>query len=266
MICPTKTFAFAALAFALQCACAAPDEDRVLAAVRKAYPGTAVDRAARTPMPGVYEIWMGANVAFVSDRNPRYMVFGRLVDLKTMRDLTDAKLRAARVNAAESAERVTDGPAYTGPMPVADAITVKRGTGRRVLSVFTDPSCWYCRQLEHELQKLTDVTIHYYLLPFQGREAPLAIWCAKDRAAAYAAAMGGAPVLAATESRCDPPIDRNQALATKLRVQATPTLLFDDGSLAPGVMSANELDARLSAPLDKSRIKKGVSDATLSFE
>ncbi|WP_395401132.1 DsbC family protein [Pseudoduganella sp. UC29_106] len=242
------------------------DEDRVLAAVRKAYPGTAVDRAVRTPMPGVYEIWMGANVAFVSSKNPRYMVFGRLVDLKTMRDLTDAKLRAARVIEAEPSERAADGPAYIGPMPVADAITVKRGTGRRVLSVFTDPSCGYCRQLEHELQKLTDVTIHYYLLPFQGREAPLAIWCAKDRPAAYAAAMGDAPMSVVREAICEHPIDRNQALAAKLRVQATPTLLFGDGALVPGVMSADELDARLSAMLDKSKIKEGVSDATLSFE
>jgi len=254
------------LACALQSSSATPDEDRVLSAVRKAYPGTAVERAARTPMPGVYEIWMGANVAFVSAGNPRYMVFGRLVDLQTMRDLTEAKLRAARLNAAEPSDRATETSVYKGAMPVADAITVTRGAGRRTLSVFTDPLCGYCRQLEHELQKVTDVAIHYYLLPFQGREAAMAIWCAKDRRAAYTAAMVEPLAAVDTQVNCDHPLDRNQALATKLRVQATPTLFRGDGTLVPGVMSADELEVRLGTGLGKAMNKEGDRDATSSLE
>lgn len=88
MIRPNSVLLAVSLAALAHPVFAAPDEARVLAAVRKAYPGTKVDRAERTPMPGVYEIWMGGNVAFVSIGDPRYMVFGRLVDLKTMRDLT----------------------------------------------------------------------------------------------------------------------------------------------------------------------------------
>jgi thiol:disulfide interchange protein DsbC len=263
---PIRSLAFAALVSAWQAAGAAPDEVRVLAAVRKAYPGTVVERAVRTPMPGLYEIWMGENVAFVSERNPRYMVFGRLVDLKTMRDLTASKLRAAQAKTTKVGNDGKAMPAYHEPMPVADAITVVRGAGRRVLSVFTDPACGYCRQLESQLLKLDDVTIHYYLLPFQGRQAPLSIWCAEDRLAAYAKAMAGALPAEAEHARCEHPLDRNLALASKLRVQATPTLLFGDGALAAGAMSAEELEARLNTGRNGSGNKEGVSDATSSLE
>jgi len=241
----------AVLGLVLQQAHSAPDEERVLAAVRKAYPATVFERALRTPIAGVYEIWMGANVAFVSAKNPRYMVFGRLVDLKTMRDLTATRMgRAGAMQPTATSQRV-EAASYTGPMPVADAITVVRGDGRRELSVFTDPACGYCRKLERHLRELKNVTIRYYLLPFQGESLPLAIWCAKDRPAAYAAAMAGSETPPDAKSPCAHPLERNRLLASRLRVGATPTLLFADGSLVPGLLTGEELESRLSANQSK---------------
>jgi thiol:disulfide interchange protein DsbC len=243
----SKTLLAIFLASAAHPALSGSDEGDVLAAVRQAYPGTKVDRAERTPMPGVYEVWMGGNVAFVSAGEPRYMVFGRLVDLKTMQDLTAAKLRDAQAVVAPLIGPPGERDAYTGPMPTADAITAVRGDGRRVISVFTDPACAFCRQLESQLQQLTDVTIHYYLLPFQGEEMPMAIWCAKDRQAAYRTAMTGMAPPTVTQTNCRHPLDRNRLFAASLRVQATPTLLFEDGSLVAGVMTVNEIESRLNA-------------------
>ena len=246
-----KTLLPAVLALVLQPAYSAPDEERVLAAVRKAYPGTVLDRALRTPIPGIYEIWMGANVAFVSAKKPRYMVFGRLVDLKTMRDLTATRMAGIGAKPPGDASQGQQTASYTGPMPVADAITVVRGDGGRELSVFTDPACGYCRELERHLRELTNVTIRYYLLPFQGESLPLAIWCAKDRPAAYAAAMAGSETPSAVNGPCAHPLERNRLLATRLRVGATPTLLFADGTLVPGLLTAGELESRLSANQSK---------------
>jgi len=237
----------AALALALQPAYSAPDEERVLAAVRKAYPATVLDRALRTPIPGIYEIWMGANVAFVSAKNPRYMVFGRLVDLRTMRDLTATRMNSVGVKPAGDGIQRPQAASYTGPMPVADAITVVRGDGRRELSVFTDPACGYCRELERHLRELTNVTIRYYLLPFQGESLPLAIWCAKDRPAAYAAAMAGSGTPSDVNDSCAHPLERNRLLASRLRVGATPTLLFADGTIVPGLLTSEEMESRLNA-------------------
>jgi len=241
----------AVLALVLQPALSAPDEERVLAAVRKAYPATVLDRALRTPISGIYEIWMGANVAFVSAKNPRYMVFGRLVDLKTMRDLTATRMASIGAKPPSAASQGLEEGSYTGPMPVADAITVVRGDGRRELSVFTDPACGYCQELERHLRELPNVTIRYYLLPFQGESLPLAIWCAKDRQAAYAAAMAGTVTASDANGPCAHPLERNRLLASRLRVGATPTLLFADGTLVPGLLTAEELETRLGANRSK---------------
>jgi len=246
-----NSFMTALLTLVLQPAHSAPDEERVLAAVRKAYPGTVLDRALRTPIPGIYEIWMGANVAFVSAKDPRYMVFGRLVDMKTMRDLTAARMAGIGAKPQGDASQGQQAASYTGPMPVADAITVVRGDGRRELSVFTDPGCGYCRELERHLRELKNVTIRYYLLPFQGESLPLAIWCAKDRPAAYAATMAGSWTPSDVTAPCAHPLERNRLLASRLRVGATPTLLFADGTLVPGLLTAEELESRLSANQSK---------------
>jgi len=46
---------------------------------------------------------------------------------------------------------------------------------------------------------------------------------------------------------CAHPIERNQALAAKLEVRGTPTLIAADGRMAAGVMPAAELSAWLDA-------------------
>lgn len=253
------------LAMALHPAIAASEEARLLASIRKAYPGTSFDRVVRTPMAGVYEVWMGANVAFASTGDPRYMVFGRMLDLKTMQDLTAATLKGSQAvaSAKGGAGHLTT---FNGPMPIADAITVVRGNGHRSLSVFTDPACGYCRQLEEQLRKIKDVTIRYYLLPFQGSELPINIWCSQNRAEAYAAVMSDTVQQAPGEMRCANPIERNRLFAEKLRVQATPTLLFSDGTLVPGVMSVDELEPRLDAGSAKKPANNGGGHANTKLE
>jgi len=254
MVLPIKALLVAASSVVVGDAFAAPDEARVLAAVRQAYPGTSVDKVVRTPMRGIYEVKMGENVAFVTARDTRYMVFGRMVDLKAMRDLTGTP-RAKPSTTTDGGKADGRVGKWDGSLPVADAITVVRGSGKRMLSVFTDPACGYCRQLEQHLNALQDVTIHYFLLPFQGRDMPMAIWCAPDRAAAYKAAMGDQPP-STNPATCAHPLDRNQVFATKLKVGATPTLLFADGGLVRGLMSASELETRLGAAAANTVIKE----------
>lgn len=254
MIQPTKALIVAALSVVIGEASAAPDEARLLAAVRKAYPGTAVDKVERTPMHGIYEVTMGENVAFVTAQDTRYMVFGRMVDLKMMRDLTGVP-RATASTTPRGAKPDGHLGFWSSPLPLDDAITVIRGSGKRVLSVFTDPACGYCRQFEQHLNAIQDVTIHYFLLPFRGRDMPMAIWCAPDRVAAYRAAMGD-PAFSGKAVSCAHPLDRNLAFATRLKVGGTPTLLFADGDMAAGVMSADELETKLNAAAANPAIKE----------
>ena len=126
---------------------------------------------------------MGKNAAY-TDATGRYFVFGHLFDMKEQRDLT-----AERV---EKAARIA-----FGELPLADAIKTVRGKGERVLAVFSDPDCPYCRRLEAELDKLDNVTLYTFPYPLEGlhpeaKDKSIAVWCAAESRAGLGRLMKSA--------------------------------------------------------------------------
>jgi thiol:disulfide interchange protein DsbC len=232
------TLLAAATAFA-QATDATP-EQRLLSTLRQLYPATTFTRVQSTPVPGLYEVALGNNVAYAAE-DGRYFVFGHLFDLQTQRDLTVANMPAS----AQSPARVD-----FAALPLADAIKTVRGDGRRVLAVFSDPDCPYCQELEAHLAALDNATVYTFLLPIaslhpQATKKAIAVWCAADRSRAWRAVVLERKTLAS--KTCAHPIERNQALAAKLEVRGTPTLIAADGRMAAGAMPAAELSAWLEA-------------------
>ena len=181
---------------------------------------------------------MGKTVAYV-EGSGRYFFFGNLFDMTTQKDLTAPKI--AQLSAVD-----------TKTLPLADAIKVVKGQGRRTLYVFSDPDCPYCKQLEQTLANVDDVTIYTFPFPLASLhpDAPRKaeqIWCAPDRAKAWEAAMLRNE-LPANPGKCDNPVTRNVALGQSLDINGTPTLISADGRKQAGALGEATLNAFLAGP------------------
>lgn len=205
------------------------------AELERTYPNTPVSEVRESPIPGLYQVTMGRNVAF-ADQTGRYFIFGPMFDMVEQIDLT-----------AEARDALSR--AQWDSLPLNLAFQVKRGDGSRHFAVFTDPDCPFCRRLERELENLDNFTMHVFLNPIDAlhpfaREKAEAVWCAQDRQAAWSKLMieGVVP----PEARCSNPLDEIAALAREMRVAGTPSLVRDDGTFKAGFMAAPALDAWLN--------------------
>ena len=210
---------------------AAASEATVKQAMQKKYPDVHVENVTKTPLAGIYEVFANGEVLYV-DENVNYMIVrGRLVDVATKTDLTDERIRS-----------------LTGvkfdQLPLNLAFRMVKGNGKRMFAYFTDPNCPYCKRLDQELTKVTDVTIYLFLYPIlspDSVEKAKAVWCSKDRGKVYSDWMlkGNTPT---TPSNCDTPIEKILAYGKQKNINGTPTLFFADGRRVTGAIPLDQLE------------------------
>jgi thiol:disulfide interchange protein DsbC len=226
-----KKFAFIAVAsLFIQAATAASTEDRLLNEIRSKFPGHSISSASKTPVNGVYEIVSGRDVAYTT-KDGRYLFMG-LIDRKENKDLT--ALKKLEINRVDF-----------NTLPLDNAIKDVRGDGSRTLVVFSDPDCPHCQRFENEIAGLTNATIYTFPLPVaalhpDAKRKAINVWCAENRVNAWNALVGkGAPSI---DAQCGNPIEENIALAEKLGINGTPSLIAKDGRIYPGGMPLNQLE------------------------
>lgn len=194
-----------------------------------------VESARTAPMGGLVEIKAGGNIFYV-DAAGDYLIEGQLIETRTQRNLTEERLD--EINRVDVVN-----------LPVKDAVVWKSGNGKRRLVVFSDPNCGYCKQLEREIQKLKDVTVHTYMIGILGDDSRAKvdnIWCTRDRTQAWLDWMLQGTTPPKALGACGSPGQRNLAMAQKLRVNGTPAIFFENGSRLPGAANAATLEQRMA--------------------
>jgi len=202
-----------------------------------------IDEVSKTPIPGIYELRIGTDVLY-SDETGAHLIEGAILETKTQTDLTKARIdKLTMIDFAA--------------LPLKDALVFKQGTGLRKLAVFADPNCGYCKRMERDLLSLKDVTIYTYLLPILGPDSNAKsrdIWCAKDNSKAWRAWMiDGVTPPKQQGDKCDTAVlERNLEIGRKHKINGTPAIVFEDGTRAPGAMSADRVEERMKEASKKS--------------
>jgi len=209
-------------------------EAAIRSEMEKKFPYSKIISISKTPYSGLYEVAFDDRLVYI-DEKMKYLFSGNILDMRTMMNLTEA--REKQLYAIEF-----------DTLPFDIAIKNVKGNGKRRLAVFTDPNCQYCKKLEKEMVNLTNATIYIFILPILpgSEEKAKNIWCSSDRLKTWDDQMlnGKDPQKAKS---CDTTaLARITKQAEQLKVNVTPTLIFEDGVIKPGTLTLDLLEQHLA--------------------
>ncbi len=220
----------------------AAGEQRVRDAIKSMVPTATIDSIADSTLPGFYEVVMGGNVFYVS-ADGKYLLQGRVYDVGSKRDLTEAKeavLRQRKVAEIGKDKRIV----FAAKDP------------KHMVTVFTDIDCGYCRKLHQEMAQYNalGISVEYLFFPRAGIgsasfDHAVSVWCAADRNQAMTDAKSGVKVESKT---CENPIAEAYELGQKVGVTGTPAVIAEDGSMIGGYVPPGAMLERLNALKTKS--------------
>ncbi|MCU6500494.1 DsbC family protein [Rugamonas sp. A1-17] len=195
-----------------------------------------VDSVKETPYAGLYEVRIGNDILY-TDKTGTYLFSGHVFNLTTSTDLT--KERLEEINKIKFSD-----------LPLDKAIKTVKGDGKRVIAVFEDPNCGYCKRFRQTTLKETDnITVYtfmYNILADDSFTKSKNIWCAPDRSKAWDDWMVNNKAAPAAAEACESPNQDVLALGHKLGVSGTPAIFFADGTRVPGAIDTKALEEKFA--------------------
>ena len=213
-------------------------EDDPRAGIAEMLPGIEAKDVRESPLPGIYEVTLGAQVVYVSaDR--KYLLKGDIIDLATNESLTEARrdeLRRTQLASLDETSMISFGP----------------DDAAHTITVFTDIDCTYCRKLHQEVGQFNEqsIRVNYLFYPRHGPGSESwakaeAVWCSADQQSAMTRAKRGEQIK--VEECGATPVAAHYELGNRVGVRGTPAILLDNGQLISGYVPANELATFLNS-------------------
>jgi thiol:disulfide interchange protein DsbC len=214
--------------------------EQVRQGMSKLLAGRQVSSVNPSPIPGLYEVMVGAKIYYVS-ADGKYLLNGNLYDVDNREDLTTPKV--AKIKAEMIEEAGEENMVIFAPEKFEHTVTI-----------FTDIDCGYCRKLHNEIQQYNDrgIRVRYLMFPRAGVGSPsfqkaVNVFCADERNSAMTRAKAGEDL---EERQCKNPVASQYALGQALGVTGTPAIFLESGDLVPGYVPAARMAAMLKE-LDK---------------
>ncbi len=132
-------------------------------------------------------------------------------------------------------------------LPLNLAIKQVIGNGKRVVAVFEDPNCGYCKKMRMDLVAMKDITIYTFPIPILAADSEVKsrkALCADDKVKAWNDMMISGKV-PSNPGTCDNALGKLRELAQKLGVSATPTAFFQNSKRLPGYVPGPQFDKML---------------------
>lgn len=195
-----------------------------------------VDSVTKTPYGGLYEVRTNGDIIY-TDEKASYLFVGRVLDTKTYKDYT--KERIDEINKIKFSD-----------LPFDSALKMVKGNGKRVVAVFEDPNCGYCKRFRQTLSDMDNITVYTFMYNILSEDSSVKsrnIWCSADRAKAWDDWMLTGKVAPAAPAGCTTPNDKILALGQKMKITGTPTVFFADGTRVPGAVDAKTLEAKFAS-------------------
>lgn len=198
--------------------------------------GVKVDSVVKTPYSGLFEVRVGSDILY-TDEKAQYLFVGNVLDAKSGTNYTKARTDEL------SKIKFSD-------LPLESALKMVKGDGKRVIAVFEDPNCGYCKRFRKTLAGMDNITVYTFLYNILSEDSTVKsknVWCSADRNKAWDEWMLNGKAPSAAPSNCVTPNEKILALGQKLRVNGTPAIFFADGSRVPGAMDAKGLEEKFAS-------------------
>ena len=204
------------------------------------HPGLSPLIVHRSPLEDFFEVTFPDGQIVYFHKNGQRFFAGNLVSIEDNRlvNITELGRNKRRKDIMDSVD-AADMLVFSPPAEQVKA----------AITVFTDIDCGFCRKLHQEVPALNrlGIAVRYMAYPRSGIDTPsydkfVSAWCANDALAAFTKAKLGQTLPSIS---CDNPVAEQFLLGRQIGVKGTPAIVYDDGKLHPGYMSAPEIAKKL---------------------
>jgi thiol:disulfide interchange protein DsbC len=192
-----------------------------------------------SPIKSLWEISIqsqGKEAPVYLDFSKKYIVQGPIIELSTGADKTKEQSHKKKIYKGVDVSKIS----------LKSALVLGRKSANKKVIVFTDPDCPYCGGLHEEMKKVVKQRkdIVFYIRLFPLKMHPDAYWKSKSIICNNSMQMlddnfSKKPI---PRTECKTAVvDNTIKAAERLKITGTPTLIFGNGVIQAGAMSADDL-------------------------